>query len=426
MERQARGAGAAYTWPSSATAHVIERFRGRPAVLVLDLQLPGISGIEVCRFLRSRFDETALPVLMLTVYGHKSDLIEGLGAGANDYLTKPYDAPELMARVSTLARINLLFEAARRAEASGRSCSIASARRAVRPRPPTPPRTSSWPWSRTSCAPRSTPSSAGRACCAPATSGPISSSARWPPSSATPWRRPSSSRTCSTWRASAAAVVHRQTRRWRWSRASTSALTRAARAGGAQAYPVERLHSTARCSLRRALNMLCVTLSNATISSKWGASSWPGGARRLELSGSDRVGHRAGRLPRSLRALRQARTAQARDACSGSAGIVQSRRVHGGSVSRRARARARATFRCLAALPELFGLHLVPAHPPGPWPRPPPRALTCLRVLVGATTPRSGVIAPCSSRCSRFRRASAEPRWPEPSGPRLPSRTWHA
>jgi signal transduction histidine kinase len=97
---------------------LIERIsEGRtPAVLVLDLQLPGISGIEVCRFLRSRFNETALPVLMLTVYGHKSDLIEGLGAGANDYLTKPYDPPELMARVSTLARINLLFEAARRAE----------------------------------------------------------------------------------------------------------------------------------------------------------------------------------------------------------------------------------------------------------------------------------------------------------------------
>ena len=88
----------------------------RPDVLVLDLQLPGISGIEVCRFLRSRYDESALPILMLTVYGHKSDLVEGLAAGANDYVTKPYDAPELLARVSTLARVKLAFSAARQLE----------------------------------------------------------------------------------------------------------------------------------------------------------------------------------------------------------------------------------------------------------------------------------------------------------------------
>jgi signal transduction histidine kinase len=87
-----------------------------PNVLVLDWQLPGMSGIEVCRFLRSAHDEMELPILMLTVYGHKSDLVEGLSAGANDYLTKPYDAPELVARVATLIRINMLHERARRAE----------------------------------------------------------------------------------------------------------------------------------------------------------------------------------------------------------------------------------------------------------------------------------------------------------------------
>jgi signal transduction histidine kinase len=89
----------------------------QPDVIVLDLLLPGISGIEVCRFLRSRYDESALPILMLTVYGHKSDLVEGLAAGANDYVTKPYDAPELLARVSTLARVKLAFSAAKQIEA---------------------------------------------------------------------------------------------------------------------------------------------------------------------------------------------------------------------------------------------------------------------------------------------------------------------
>ncbi|HEY4016433.1 MAG TPA: response regulator [Polyangiaceae bacterium] len=87
-----------------------------PSALVLDWQLPGMSGIEVCRFLRSTRDEMQLPILMLTVYGHKTDLVDGLAAGANDYLTKPYEAPELAARVATLVRVRMLHERARRAE----------------------------------------------------------------------------------------------------------------------------------------------------------------------------------------------------------------------------------------------------------------------------------------------------------------------
>jgi signal transduction histidine kinase len=97
---------------------LIERFAVGfgPSALVLDWQMPGMSGIEVCRFLRSRYNETELPILMLTVYGHKTDLMDGLTAGANDYLTKPYNAAELVARVSSLTRLKRLFEAARSAE----------------------------------------------------------------------------------------------------------------------------------------------------------------------------------------------------------------------------------------------------------------------------------------------------------------------
>ena len=101
-----------------------------PNVLVLDWQLPGLSGIEVCRFLRVARDEMELPILMLTVYGHKSDLVDGLSAGANDYLTKPYDAPELAARVATLAKISLLHELARHAER--RSAELLSRERVAR------------------------------------------------------------------------------------------------------------------------------------------------------------------------------------------------------------------------------------------------------------------------------------------------------
>src|SRR5687768_17179984 len=87
-----------------------------PDALVLDWQLPGMSGIDVCRFLRGTFDEIALPIVMLTVHGHKQDIVEGLAAGANDYVTKPYDPTELLARVGTLVRTRRLHERAKRAE----------------------------------------------------------------------------------------------------------------------------------------------------------------------------------------------------------------------------------------------------------------------------------------------------------------------
>lgn len=82
---------------------------GGPNVLILDGQLPGMSGLEVCRFLRASVDEVTLPILMLTVQGNKADIVEALSAGANDYLTKPYDAAELVARVGGLSRMRRLY-----------------------------------------------------------------------------------------------------------------------------------------------------------------------------------------------------------------------------------------------------------------------------------------------------------------------------
>jgi PAS domain S-box-containing protein len=99
-------------------ASMLERLANQagPDAIVLDWQLPGMSGIEVCRFLRGTYDEIALPIVMLTVHGHKQDIVEGLAAGANDYLTKPYDPAELLARVGTLVRTRRLHERAKRAE----------------------------------------------------------------------------------------------------------------------------------------------------------------------------------------------------------------------------------------------------------------------------------------------------------------------
>ncbi|MDC0713679.1 PAS domain S-box protein [Stigmatella sp. ncwal1] len=84
-----------------------------PDTLLLDWQLPGTSGLEVCRFVRQMHGETHLPILMLTARGERTDFLEGLTAGANDYVAKPYDDAELLARVRTLVRIRQQAEALR-------------------------------------------------------------------------------------------------------------------------------------------------------------------------------------------------------------------------------------------------------------------------------------------------------------------------
>ena len=101
---------------------VIERLAGgeRPDVLVLDWHMPQMSGLEVCRFLRERFDEASLPILILTATGGQDDLLDGLAAGANDFVTKAFDPAELLARVGTLARARVLFDSLKKTELATR------------------------------------------------------------------------------------------------------------------------------------------------------------------------------------------------------------------------------------------------------------------------------------------------------------------
>jgi DNA-binding response OmpR family regulator len=74
---------------------------GRPDLVVLDVMLPGIDGLEVCRRIRAVSD---VPVLMLTARAEETDLLVGLGVGADDYLGKPFSMRELVARVHALLR----------------------------------------------------------------------------------------------------------------------------------------------------------------------------------------------------------------------------------------------------------------------------------------------------------------------------------
>lgn len=75
-----------------------------PDLLLLDWMLPGVSGIEICRRVRSRAEAKHLPIIILTARGEESERIRGLETGADDYLVKPFSIPELMARVDALLR----------------------------------------------------------------------------------------------------------------------------------------------------------------------------------------------------------------------------------------------------------------------------------------------------------------------------------
>jgi two-component system, OmpR family, alkaline phosphatase synthesis response regulator PhoP len=78
--------------------------RDKPHLLILDLMLPGLSGIELCRILRDRTDTARLPILMLTAKAGETDRVLGLEMGADDYLTKPFSPRELVARVRAILR----------------------------------------------------------------------------------------------------------------------------------------------------------------------------------------------------------------------------------------------------------------------------------------------------------------------------------
>jgi DNA-binding response OmpR family regulator len=73
----------------------------QPGLVILDIMLPGVDGLELCRWIRARSD---LPVILLTARGEEADRIVGLELGADDYVTKPFSPRELATRVRTVLR----------------------------------------------------------------------------------------------------------------------------------------------------------------------------------------------------------------------------------------------------------------------------------------------------------------------------------
>ena len=75
-----------------------------PDLILLDWMLPLMSGIEVCRQLRSKSDTRRVPIIMLTARGEETDKLRGLDSGCDDYITKPFSPAELIARINAVLR----------------------------------------------------------------------------------------------------------------------------------------------------------------------------------------------------------------------------------------------------------------------------------------------------------------------------------
>jgi DNA-binding response OmpR family regulator len=104
LDRYLKKAGFIATVVTSGREVMPNIKRDAPDLVVLDLMLPGLDGLEVCRAIRADPNSAAIPIIMLTAKGEESDRIVGLELGADDYITKPFSPNEVVARVRALLR----------------------------------------------------------------------------------------------------------------------------------------------------------------------------------------------------------------------------------------------------------------------------------------------------------------------------------
>ena len=76
----------------------------KPDLILMDWMLPNVSGVELCQMIRQNYEIKETPIIMLTARGDEADKVRGLSQGADDYMTKPFSVPELMARIGALLR----------------------------------------------------------------------------------------------------------------------------------------------------------------------------------------------------------------------------------------------------------------------------------------------------------------------------------
>ena len=83
-----------------------------PDLILLDIMLPGMDGIEVCKVLRTENETAEIPIIMLTAKGEETDIVEGFELGADDYITKPFSPKILLSRIKAVLRRKVKEEAA--------------------------------------------------------------------------------------------------------------------------------------------------------------------------------------------------------------------------------------------------------------------------------------------------------------------------
>lgn len=99
---QRRGFGAQVAYSGIEAIRMLAHYH--PSLIVLDVSMPGIDGFEVCRRIRNTPKITDLPIIFLTARGQDQDRIDGFRAGADDYLSKPFNLEELILRVNAILR----------------------------------------------------------------------------------------------------------------------------------------------------------------------------------------------------------------------------------------------------------------------------------------------------------------------------------
>jgi len=105
----------------------------KPDIILLDVMMPGMDGFEVCRRLKSSPATAHIPVVMVTALDQPSDRVQGLDAGADDFLTKPVNDIALFARVKSLVRLKMMTDELRMREATGQSLGVLDAAQMLRP-----------------------------------------------------------------------------------------------------------------------------------------------------------------------------------------------------------------------------------------------------------------------------------------------------
>ena len=105
------GVGGYYTYVANngETGLKVAR-KQNPDLILLDLMLPGIQGLDVCRIIKTDEDTENIPIVMLTALGQEENIVKGLESGADDYITKPFSFKILLARIESVLRRGKLEE----------------------------------------------------------------------------------------------------------------------------------------------------------------------------------------------------------------------------------------------------------------------------------------------------------------------------